>query len=37
MLKSDAGVTWLWFIGITEFASLTISLYEGWTMKIRLL
>ena len=35
-LKGDVGVALLWFIGTTEFAGLTISSYEGWTMKIRL-
>ncbi len=35
-LKSDVGVARLWFIGMTEFAGLTISSYGGWTMKIRL-
>ncbi len=34
--KGDAGVAWLWFIGMTEFAGLTISSYGGWIMKIRL-
>ncbi len=35
-LKGDAGVAQLWFIGMIEFASLTISSYRGWTKKIKL-
>ena len=35
-LKSDASVARLWFIGTIEFAGLTISLYWGWIIKIRL-
>ncbi len=35
-LQGDAGVARLWFIGMTEFAGLTISSYGDWTMKIRL-
>ncbi len=35
-LKVDANVARMWFIGMIEFAGLTISSYGGWTMKIRL-
>ena len=35
-LKGDAGIAWLCFISMTEFASLTISSYGGLIMKIRL-
>ena len=35
-LKSDASIAWLWFICMTKFAGLIISLYKGWTMIIRL-
>ena len=35
-LKGNAGIAWLWFIDMTEFAGLTISSYRGWIIKIRL-
>lgn len=36
MLKGEAGLAWLWFIGTTKYTSLTIGKYNGWTIKIRL-
>ena len=35
-LKGEAGLGWLWFIGTIEYAGLTISKFDGWTIKIRL-
>lgn len=35
-LKGEAGLARLWFIGTTEYAGLTISEFDSWTMRIRL-
>ncbi len=34
-LEDNTSVAQLWFIGIIEFAGLTISLYGSWKIKIR--